>query len=138
MKKIIEISEWDLIIRPKKSLIDVNLIALYKYRDLLMMFVKRDIVIVYKQTILGPIWFLVQPILQMLTFIIIFTKVTHISTDGIPPSLFYLAGIVIWNYFSECLNQTANTFSDNADMFGKVYFPRLITPLSKVISGLIK
>lgn len=133
-----EEEHWDLIIKPKSSLIHLNLKELLAYKDLLFMFVKRDVVTVYKQTILGPIWFIVQPIMQMLTFIIIFTKVTHISTDGIPPSLFYLAGIVIWNYFSECLNLTANTFSDNADMFGKVYFPRLITPLSKIISGLIK
>jgi lipopolysaccharide transport system permease protein len=130
--------KWDLIIKPKRSLFDIHLKELYRYRDLLFMFVKKDIVTVYKQTILGPVWYILQPILQMITFIIIFTKVTHLSTDGVPPSLFYLAGIVIWNYFSECLNQTANTFSENADMFGKVYFPRLITPMSKVISGLIK
>lgn len=133
-----EEDSWDLIIKPKRSLFDVHLKELYTYRDLLFMFVKRDIVTVYKQTILGPIWYVIQPLLQMLTFIIIFTKVTQLSTDGVPPALFYLSGIVIWNYFSECLNQTANTFSDNADMFGKVYFPRLITPLSKVMSGLIK
>lgn len=138
MDKVMDKNEWDLIIRPKRSLFDINLKELYTYRDLLMMFVKRDIVTVYKQTILGPVWYVIQPILQMLTFIIIFTKVTHLSTDGVPPALFYLSGIVIWNYFSECLNQTANTFSDNADMFGKVYFPRLITPLSKVMSGFIK
>lgn len=130
--------KWDLVIKPKHSLFQLHLKELYIYRDLLFMFVKRDIVTVYKQTILGPIWYVIQPLLQMFTFIIIFTKVTQLSTDGVPPALFYLAGIVIWNYFSECLNQTANTFSDNADMFGKVYFPRLITPLSKVMSGLVK
>ena len=129
---------WDIIIRPKKHLLDINLLELIRFRDLLFMFVKRDVVTVYKQTILGPVWYIVQPLLQMLTFIVIFTKVTHISTNNIPPVLFYLSGIVIWNYFSECLMQTANTFSENADMFGKVYFPRLITPLSKVVSGLIK
>lgn len=130
--------KWDLIIKPKRNLFDVHLKELYTYRDLLFMFVKKDIVTVYKQTILGPLWYIIQPILQMVTFIIIFTKVAHLSTDGVSPSLFYLSGIVIWNYFSECLNQTANTFTDNAEMFGKVYFPRLITPLSKVMSGLIK
>ena len=130
--------KWDLIIKPKRNLFDLQLKEIYRYRDLLFMFVKKDIVTVYKQTILGPVWYIIQPLLQMITFIIIFTRVTHLSTDGVPPSLFYLSGIVIWNYFSECLNQTANTFSENADMFGKVYFPRLITPMSKVISGLIK
>ena len=129
---------WDLIIKPKKGLINIDIKEILRYKDLLLMLVKRDVVTVYKQTILGPIWFLVQPVMQMLTFIIIFTKVTHISTDGVPAAPFYLAGIVIWNYFSECLNLTANTFTENADMFGKVYFPRLITPLSKIISGLIK
>lgn len=130
--------EWDLIIRPRHSLFQLRLKEVYAYRDLLLMFVKRDIVTVYKQTILGPVWYIIQPLMQMLIFIVVFTKVTHISTDAVPPSLFYLSGIVIWNYFAECLNQTANTFTDNSDMFGKVYFPRLITPLSKVISGLIK
>lgn len=129
---------WDLVIRPKRNLLRLNFRELYYYRDLLLLFVKRDVITVYKQTILGPVWYFIQPLLQMFTFIVIFTKVTHLSTDGVPPALFYLSGIVIWNYFSECLMQTANTFSDNADMFGKVYFPRLITPLSKVISGLLK
>lgn len=129
---------WDLVIKPKRGLIGLNLREIIRYKDLLGMLVKRDVVTVYKQTILGPIWFVVQPIMQMITFIIVFTKVTHISTDGIPAAPFYLAGIVIWNYFAECLNTTANTFVENADMFGKVYFPRLVTPLSKITSGLIK
>ncbi len=129
---------WDLIIAPKTNLFRIDFKEILKYKDLLFMFVKRDIVTVYKQTILGPVWYIFQPLLQMITFIVIFTKVAQLSTDGAPPSLFYLSGIVIWNYFSDCLNQTANTFTDNADMFGKVYFPRLIIPLSKVLSGFIK
>ncbi len=133
-----DIEKWDIIIRPKTNLFDINLNELLRFKDLLFMFVKRDVVTVYKQTILGPIWFFVQPLLQMLTFLVVFSKVAQLSTDQVPAPLFYLSGIVIWNYFSECLMQTANTFSENADMFGKVYFPRLITPLSKVISGLLK
>jgi lipopolysaccharide transport system permease protein len=102
------------------------------------MFVRRDIVTVYKQTILGPIWYFLQPLLTMLVYVVVFANIAGISTDGIPQALFYLSGIIIWNYFSECFMQTSDTFSQNQDMFGKVYFPRLILPLSKVVSGLIK
>jgi lipopolysaccharide transport system permease protein len=102
------------------------------------MFVKRDIVSVYKQTILGPVWFFLQPILTTLTFVVIFGNIANISTDGLPQILFYLAGITIWNYFSETLTSTSNTFITNANIFGKVYFPRLVMPLSKVFSGLLK
>ncbi len=129
---------WDIIIRPKRHLLDIDLKELWEHRDLLMMFVKRDIVTVYKQTILGPIWFFVQPIMTTLIYIVVFGKIAKISTDGIPQELFYLSGILMWNYFAECFNQTSDTFVQNANLFGKVYFPRLITPLSKVILGLIE
>jgi lipopolysaccharide transport system permease protein len=129
---------WDLIIRPKRHLLDVNLKEIWDYRDLLYMFVKRDIVTVYKQTILGPIWFFVQPIMTMLTYVVVFGNIAQISTDGIPAPLFYLSGITLWNYFSESFNKTSGTFTSNAHIFGKVYFPRLIVPLSVVISNVIK
>ena len=102
------------------------------------MFVKRDIVIVYKQTILGPAWFFIQPILTTAIYVLVFGKIAGMSTDGLPQILFYLSGIVIWNYFSEVFNTTAKTFTENKELFGKVYFPRLVSPLSKVVSGLIK
>jgi lipopolysaccharide transport system permease protein len=130
--------QWDLVIRPKRHLLDVNLKELWDYRDLLYMFVKRDIVTVYKQTILGPIWFFIQPILTMAVYVLVFGNIANLSTDGIPKPLFYLAGIVIWNYFSETFTRTSSTFVTNADIFGKVYFPRLLVPLSLVVSGLIK
>jgi len=129
---------YDLIIRPKKHAFDINFKEIWQYRDLLRMFVKRDIITVYKQTILGPIWFIVQPILTTLIYIVVFGKIAEISTDGTPQALFYLSGITIWNYFAESFNTTAKTFTENANIFGKVYFPRLITPIAKVTSGLIK
>jgi len=129
---------WDLIIRPKRHLLDVNFKEIWDYRDLLYMFVKRDIVTVYQQTILGPIWFFIQPILTMLTFVIVFGRIARISTEGVPAPLFYLSGIIIWNYFQDCLLKTSSTFASNSGIFGKVYFPRLIVPLSQVISGVIK
>jgi len=129
---------WDLVIRPKRHLLDVNLKEVWDYRDLLYMFVKRDIVTVYKQTILGPIWFFVQPIMTMVVYVIVFGNIAQISTDGIPAPLFYLAGITLWNYFSESFTKTSTTFVTNANIFGKVFFPRLIVPLSVVISNIIK
>ena len=129
---------WDLIIQPKRHLFDVNLKEIWDYRDLLYMFVKRDIVTVYKQTILGPIWFFVQPVMTMLVYVVVFGNIAQISTDGIPAPLFYLAGITLWNYFAESFNKTSTTFVGNAGIFGKVYFPRLIVPLSVVISNMIK
>jgi len=131
-------SKWDYEIKPKRHLFDLKIGELWDYRDLLFMFVKRDIVTVYKQTILGPIWYFVQPILTMLVYIVVFSKIAKIPTDGIPPPIFYLAGIVMWNYFTECFNQTSDTFFQNATIFGKVYFPRLIIPPSKIFSGMIK
>lgn len=129
---------FDLEIRPKRHAFDINFKEIWDYRDLLTMFVKRDIVTVYKQTVLGPIWFVVQPILTTAIYIVVFGNIAKIPTDGVPMILFYLAGIVMWNYFSEAFNTTAKTFTENANIFGKVYFPRLIMPMSKVVSGLIK
>jgi lipopolysaccharide transport system permease protein len=129
---------WDLIIKPQSSLLDIPWRDIWRYRDLLYMFVKRDVITVYKQTILGPIWFVVQPILTTAIYIVVFGNIAQISTDGMPKVLFYLSGIVIWNYFAESFNQTATTFKTNAAIFGKVYFPRLISPIAKVASALIK
>jgi lipopolysaccharide transport system permease protein len=129
---------WDLIIGPKRHLLDVNLKQVYAYRDLLMMFVKRDFVTFYKQTILGPIWFFIQPILTTIIYSVIFGRIAGLSTDGVPQVAFYLAGITIWNYFSETLTTISNVFITNSAIFGKVYFPRLIMPLSIVVSGLMK
>ncbi|MCK6649472.1 MAG: ABC transporter permease [Bacteroidia bacterium] len=116
----------------------IDLKALWRYRDLLFLFVRRDFVSIYKQTILGPIWFFIQPILTTITYLIVFYFIANIKTDGIPPILFYMAGIVLWNYFSECLMKTSETFTANASIFGKVYFPRLIVPLSIVVSNMMR
>lgn len=129
---------WDLVLTAHSSLFSIGWKDIWKYRDLLMMFVKRDIVVVYKQTILGPVWFFVQPILTTAVYLVVFGNVAKLSTDGIPKVLFYSAGVVIWNFFSETFNATSKTFVENATLFGKVYFPRLVVPISKVISGLIK
>jgi len=129
---------WDLIINPKSGWWDLKLMDIWRYRDLLLLFVRRDFVSVYKQTILGPLWFFIQPILTTIIFTIIFGRVAKIPTDGLPQVLFYMTGIVGWNYFADCLNNTSATFTKNASIFGKVYFPRMIVPLSIVISNLIK
>ena len=130
--------DWDLVIRGRTSLFDINLNDLWRYRDLLMMFVKRDFVSFYKQTILGPLWFFIQPVFMTIVFSFVFGKLAGISTDGLPQYLFYLSGITAWNYFSECLTKTSTVFKDNASIFGKVYFPRLIMPLSIVVSNLVR
>lgn len=130
--------DWTLVIKPSSGLFDLQLKEVWRYRDLLQMFVRRDFVAVYKQTILGPIWFFLQPLFTTITFTIVFGNIAGISTDGIPGPLFYMAGIVGWNYFAECLTTTSNTFIQNANIFGKVYFPRLIMPLSIVVSNLLK
>jgi len=130
--------KWDIIIDPNHSNTRVDFKELWAYRDLIMMFVKRDVITVYKQTILGPVWFFIQPLMTSLMFILIFDRMANIGTDGIPPILFYLGSVTIWNYFSDTLNITSKTFIENATIFGKVYFPRLIIPISKVISGMIK
>ena len=129
--------EWTLEIKPEVGWLDLHLDDVWRYRDLLVMFVKRDFVATYKQTILGPLWFLVQPVLTTVMFVLVFTRVAKIPTDGVPPAVFYLSGLTIWNYFATCLTKTSGTFTNNAAIFGKVYFPRLVVPLSNVISSLI-
>ncbi len=126
------------IITPKKHLFDVNLKEIWNYKDLLILFVRRDFVAVYKQTVLGPIWFFIQPIFTTLIFTVVFGQLAAIPTDGLPQILFYMCGITCWNYFAECLTKTSNTFVANANIFGKVYFPRLVLPISIVISNLLK
>ena len=130
--------DWLFEITPKNKFFSLNLKEVWQYRDLLMLFVKRDVVTVYKQTVLGPLWYLIQPLFTSITFTIIFNNVAGIDTGTVPPFLFNLAGITVWNYFTACLNGTSNTFGANAGIFGKVYFPRLIVPISIVISNLIK
>jgi len=130
--------DWDLILYSTTSWWDLQLQDVWRYRDLLWMFVRRDFVAVYKQTVLGPIWFIIQPLLTTAMFTVIFSGLAKLPTNGLPPILFYLAGITPWNYFSTCLTKTSSTFINNAGIFGKVYFPRLITPLSIVISNLIQ
>jgi lipopolysaccharide transport system permease protein len=129
---------WDLIIRPKDRWLDLHLEDLWRYRDLLWLFVRRDFVAVYKQTVLGPLWFFIQPLFTTLVFTLVFNRMAQIPTGGQPPMLFYLAGTTAWNYFAACLTKTSTTFTANAGLFGKVYFPRLITPLSVVVSTLIQ
>ena len=130
--------KWTEVISAKRHLLDINLKELWQYRDLILLFVRRDFISTYKQTVLGPIWLFLQPLLTTLTFYIVFTQIAQISTNNIDPILFYLSGITLWNYFSDCLNKTSNTFIANASIFGKVYFPRLTTPISIVLSNLIK
>ncbi len=125
-------------IRPQTSLLDLRLKDVWEYRDLLMLLVRRDFVSFYKQTILGPLWFLIQPLLTTLMFSFIFGRLAGISTDDLPPALFYMAGITAWNYFADCVTKTSTVFRDNANIFGKVYFPRLIMPLSIVVSNLVR
>ena len=129
---------WTEEIKSQTPLFSINFREVWHYRDLLFMLVKRDFITFYKQTILGPLWFIVQPLLTTLIFVILFGNIAKLSTDGIPQLAFYLAGITIWNYFSESLTKTSSVFTANASIFGKVYFPRLIMPLSIVVSGLMK
>lgn len=130
--------EWTIVIQPKTSLFSLDWGELWQYRDLLVMYIKRDIVTFYKQTILGPLWFVIQPLFTTLMFMFVFGGIAGISTDGLPQPLFYMAGLLCWNYFAECLNRCSDTFNANQNVFGKVYFPRLIVPLSVVISSLVK
>lgn len=130
--------DWTLVIEPKTKWYKVNLREIWDYRDLIAIFVKRDIVSIYKQTILGPIWFLLGPLFTVFTYTFLFSEVAHLSTDGLPGPLFYLGGTTLWNYFQACFNGAASTFSANAGIFGKVYFPRLVTPISLMISNLLK
>jgi lipopolysaccharide transport system permease protein len=133
----VETEDWDIIVKPKSSLFSLNLKEVWAYKDLIFLLVKRDVTAVYKQTILGPIWMFIQPIFATIIYTFTFGQ-ANLSTDGIPALLFYLIGQTFWNYFSECLNKTSTTFISNAAVFGKVYFPRLVMPLSVIISNLLK
>lgn len=128
---------WTTIIKPKTGWFDINLKELIQYKDLIVMFVKRDFKTMYKQTILGPLWIIINPLLTTLMFTVVFGNIANISTDGMPQIVFYMLGTTVWTYFSSCLTKTSSTFTANAAIFGKVYFPRLVTPISTVISGLI-
>jgi len=130
--------QWDLIIRPKTAWFDLHLSDLWRYRDLTLLFVWRDFVAQYKQTILGPLWHVIQPLFTTALFTLVFGRVAKLSTDALPPILFYMAGVTCWNYFAECLNRTSATFIQNAAIFGKVYFPRLSVPVSVVLSNIIR
>lgn len=130
--------KWLFEITPKNNLFDLNLKEVWEYRDLLMLFVKRDVVTLYKQTVLGPLWYLIQPLFTSIIFTLVFNNIAGISTGSVPPFLFNLAGVTIWNYFKECLTATSDTFKKNEAIFGKVYFPRVIMPMSIVVSNLLK
>ncbi|MBI5965703.1 MAG: ABC transporter permease [Chloroflexi bacterium] len=128
---------WSMIIEPQRSLLDLRLGELWRYKDLVMLFVRRDFVSVYKQTILGPLWYLIQPLLTTITFTVIFGNIASLPTDGLPQFLFYMSGTVVWSYFASCLTKTSETFVQNANLFGKVYFPRLAVPVSILFSNLV-
>lgn len=131
-------NDWTLVIKPRKRLLDLDLKGLWRYRDLWYMYVKRDIVTFYKQTILGPLWFVIQPVLTTIMYMFVFGGLAKISTDGAPQPLFYLSGIMLWNYFSDSFNASCGVFTNNASVFGKVYFPRLVVPLAGLTSNLVK
>lgn len=126
---------WTMIIRPRRSWFDLRLGELWRYRDLMLLFVRRDFVAVYKQTILGPLWHLIQPLLTTITFTVIFGNIARLPTDGLPQFLFYMSGTVIWSHFAACLTKTSGTFIGNASIFGKVYFPRLTVPMAILLSS---
>ena len=130
--------QWTLVIGPHEKLWHVDFREIWKYRDLISLFIKRNVVVQYKQTILGPLWYIIQPVLTVIMNMVVFGGIAGMSTDGMPQVLFYLAGNVCWFYFSDCLNQTSKTFVDNQAMFGKVYFPRLVVPISTVLSNLLR
>jgi lipopolysaccharide transport system permease protein len=129
---------WDIVIEPQSHVLHLRLKEVWHYRDLLLLLVKRDFISFYKQTILGPLWFFIQPLFTTIIYTFVFNRLAGIKTDGLPAPLFYMAGITAWNYFSDCLLKTSTVFKDNASVFGKVYFPRLIMPLSIVISNLVR
>ncbi len=129
---------WDLVIKPKSNWLDINFADLWRYRDLILLFVRRDFVAQYKQTILGPVWHIIQPLFTTFLYAVVFGEIANLKTDGSPRPLFYLSGIIMWNFFSGCLLNTANTFIANAGIFGKIYFPRLVIPISTVISTSIR
>ena len=130
--------KWDLVIKPKDNLLSVDFKELWAYRDLCSLFVKRNIITQYKQTILGPVWYVVQPALTVIMYMIVFGGIAGIPTDGVPRPLFYLAGTCLWQYFADCITKTSNTFVENSNIFGKVYFPRLVMPMSHIISNLLR
>lgn len=132
-----ENNNWTTEIKPKTGWFDINLKELFQYKDLISMFVKRDFKTLYKQTILGPLWIIINPLLTTIMYTIVFGNIANISTDGMPQIVFYMLGTTVWTYFSTCLTKTSATFTGNAAIFGKVYFPRLVTPISTVVSGLI-
>ncbi|MEI6864474.1 ABC transporter permease [Flavicella sp.] len=131
-------NDWLFEITPKNKLLDFNFKEIWAYRDLLILFVKRDVITLYKQTILGPLWYLIQPLFTSIIFTIVFNKIANIPTNGVPPFLFNLAGITAWSYFKDCLIATSDTFKKNEAIFGKVYFPRIIMPMSIIVSNLLK
>ncbi|MBL4676292.1 MAG: ABC transporter permease [Mucilaginibacter sp.] len=133
-----EHENWDIVIKPHNNLLDLRLKDVWQYRDLLALLVRRDFVAFYKQTILGPIWFFIQPVITILFYTFVFGNLAGIPTDGVPKPLFYLAGTILWNYFADCLTKTSTVFKDNSALMSKVYFPRLIMPLSVVASNLIR
>lgn len=130
--------DWDLVIQPRKKLLDIDFKGIWQYRDLFRMFVKRDIITVYKQTILGPLWFFFQPVFTTVMYMFVFATLAGISTGGIPQALFYMSGTLLWNYFNACFTTGQNTFTGNQGIFSKVYFPRLVAPLAGITSGFIK
>ena len=130
--------DWDLVIKPRKKLLDIDFKGIWQYRDLFRMFVKRDIITVYKQTILGPLWFFFQPVFTTVMYMFVFATLAGISTGGIPQALFYMSGTLLWNYFNACFTTGQNTFTGNQSVFSKVYFPRLVAPLAGITSGFIK
>ena len=130
--------KWDIIITNRSKLFDIDFKEIWRYRDLVFMYVKRDFITFYKQTILGPLWYFIQPVFTTIMFMFVFGGIAGISTDGVPQAVFYMAGLLCWNYFADCFNRTSNTFSSNKGIFGKVYFPRLVVPLAGVISNLVK
>lgn len=136
-ENLVKRGKWDVVIAPRSKIIVLNLRSVWRYRDLIWMFFKRDFITFYKQTILGPLWYLIQPILTAITYFVIFGKIANISTDGLPPFVFYISGIVVWTYFSGCLTNNAEVFSKNAQLFSKVYFPRLVVPLAVALSGMV-
>ena len=133
-----EDKEWTTVIRPKEKLLQVDFKELWRYRDLCSLFVRRNITTQYKQTILGPLWYIIQPAITVLMYMVVFGGIAQISTDGLPQPLFYLSGVCLWQYFSDCLTKTSSTFTANAGIFGKVYFPRLVVPVSNVLSNLLR
>ena len=130
--------EWTTVIKPKERLLQIDLKELWDYRDLCMLFVRRNITTQYKQTILGPLWYIIQPMITVVMYMVVFGGIAKIPTDGLPQPLFYLSGICLWQYFNDCLNKTSSTFVANASIFGKVYFPRMVVPVSSVLSNLLR